>query len=133
MSIQTYSSNCRPGISARSCLFKRRALAASKSVRSPASLLHACRGRELSLHSGHGLRRTHTHSKHTLVIEDKYNGVCECGGAAPGSAQTGLGTAPVPQTDQRQEENHPPGDIIQGEDDVQEKLRQQRGDRISHC
>lgn len=51
------------------------ALAAFKVVRSLASLLHACRGRELSLHSGHGVKtRTNTHSKQPNTHASQGNG-----------------------------------------------------------
>lgn len=72
---------------------KRRAPAAL-TVSSLASLLHACRGRELSLQSGHGAKHQHTPiSEQHTHITGVQDGVRECGGAAPGAAQAGLGTA----------------------------------------
>lgn len=59
---QTYSMN--KGLARAPVALNESALAAFKAVRSPASLLQAGRGRELSLHSGHGAKtRTNTHSK----------------------------------------------------------------------
>jgi len=68
--------------------------------------------------------RTNIHPR-ARTTRKQDNGVCECGGAAPGSAQTGLGTAAL-QTGQRQKENHPAEEVVLGEDDFQEK----RGMRV---
>lgn len=62
------------GLCARSRGIKRGALAAFKAVGSLASLLHACRRRELSLHSGHGVktltsRPTHSRQPNTHALQ----------------------------------------------------------------
>ena len=118
------------GIRARSRGFTGSALGASKAAGSLASLLHARRGRELSLHPGHEVK-THHYTHSAPRSHTGYDGVCERGGAAPGSARAGLGTdALCLQADRRQEEDHPVEEIVQREDAVQEKLGQRRGVRV---
>lgn len=108
---------------------------AFKAVRSLASLLHAVAGVSWVYIPGtewkHAQKHTHTKQPSHKHYRGRDNGVYECGGAAPGSAQAGLGTAAL-QTGRSQEENHPAEEIFLGEDDVQEELGQRRGLRGGH-
>lgn len=106
------------------CRFKAARSRAFKSISFLRHYYTLCHGRELSLHSRHGVRHALTHTPNTHASQTSGdNGVCECSGAAPGSAQAGLGTtAPFLEADRRQKENLPAEEIILGEDHVEEKL-----------